>query len=103
MLEPNEQLEGIFESAIQQAQTAKHEYVTIEHFAMALVCDEEFEKTLKEFGAETESIKKDLQQFIGDKLQDIVDKNFKGRPKKTQAMERMLNSCLLYTSPSPRD
>ena len=37
MLEPNEQLEGIFEEAIRQAQNAKHEYVTIEHFAMALV------------------------------------------------------------------
>jgi len=97
MLEPNEQLEGIFEEAIKLAQTAKHEYVTIEHFAMALVCDEQFEQTLTEFGADTVKIKKDLTDFIGDKLTDIVDPNFKGRPKKTQAMERMLNRAFTQT------
>ena len=97
MLEPNEQLEGIFEEAIKQAQTAKHEYVTIEHFAMALVLDEQFEKTLEEFGADVTAIKKDLTQYIGDKLQDIVYPGMKGRPKKTQAMERMLNRAFTQT------
>ena len=97
MLEPNEQLEGIFEEAIKQAQTAKHEYVTIEHFAMALVLDEGFSKTLEEFGADTTAIKKDLTHYIGDKLQDIVVPNLKGRPKKTQAMERMLNRAFTQT------
>ena len=48
MLEPNEQLEGIFEDAIKQATNAKHEYVTMEHFAMSLVGDEQFNKVLKE-------------------------------------------------------
>ena len=97
MLEPNEQLEGIFEEAIKLAQTGEHEYVTIEHFAMALVCDEEFSKTLVEFGADTNAIKEDLSAFIQDKLQDIVVPNFKGRPKKTQAMERMLNRAFTQT------
>jgi len=97
MLEPNEQLEGIFEEAINQAQTAKHEYVTIEHFAMALVLDEGFQKTLEEYGADVTAIKKDLAQYIGDKLQDIVVPDQKGRPKKTQAMERMLNRAFTQT------
>jgi len=97
MLEPNEQLEGIFEEAIKQAQSAKHEYVTIEHFAMALVLDEDFEKTLEEYGANVTAIKKDLTQYIGEKLQDIVYPGMKGRPKKTQAMERMLNRAFTQT------
>src|SRR6056300_408468 len=97
MLEPNEQLEGIFEESIRQAQSAKHEYVTIEHFAMALVLDEDFQKTLEEYGADVTAIKKDLTQYIGNKLQDIVYLNMKGRPKKTQAMERMLNRAFTQT------
>ena len=97
MLEPNEQLEGIFEEAIKQATTAKHEYVTIEHFAMALVQDEGFAKTLDEFGVDLTAIKKDLTQYIGDKLQDIVVPNLRGRPKKTQALERMLNRAFTQT------
>ena len=97
MLEPNEQLEGIFEEAIKNAQIAKHEYVTVEHFAMALVCDEGFAKTLEEYGANTTEIKKDLTQYIGDKLQDIIVPEMRGRPKKTQAMERMLNRAFTQT------
>jgi ATP-dependent Clp protease ATP-binding subunit ClpA len=97
MLEPNEQLEGIFEEAIRQAQTAKHEYVTCEHFAMALVCDERFAKTLEEYGTDVTAVKKDLTQYIGNKLQDIVEPNLKVRPKKTQAMERMLNRAFTQT------
>jgi len=97
MLEPNEQLEGIFEEAIKQATTAKHEYVTIEHFAMALVQEEQFAKTLEEFGVDLTAIKKDLTQYIGDKLQDIIVPNLRGRPKKTQALERMLNRAFTQT------
>jgi len=97
MLEPNEQLEGIFEEAIKNATIAKHEYVTIEHFAMALVCDEGFAKVLAEYGADSEGIKKDLTSYIGNKLQDIVDPNMRSRPKKTQAMERVLNRAFTQT------
>jgi len=97
MLEPNEQLEGIFEDAIKQATNAKHEYVTMEHFAMSLVGDEQFNKVLKEYGADTTAIQKDLAQYIGSKLQDIVDVNMRGRPKKTQALERMLNRAFTQT------
>jgi len=97
MLEPNEQLEGIFEHAIKQAQSADHEYVTIEHFAMALVMDEMFKKTLDDFGVDAVSIQKDLSDFIGTKLQDIVVPGIKGRPKKTQALERMLNRAFTQT------
>ena len=97
MLEPNEQLEGIFEDAIKQATNAKHEYVTMEHFAMSLVGDEQFNKVLKEYGADTTAIQKDLAQYIGSKLEDIVDVNMRGRPKKTQALERMLNRAFTQT------
>src|SRR6056300_561838 len=97
MLEPNEQLEGIFEDAIKQATNDKHEYVTMEHFAMSLVGDEQFNKVLKEYGADTTAIQKDLAQYIGSKLQDIVDVNMRSRPKKTQALERMLNRAFTQT------
>jgi ATP-dependent Clp protease ATP-binding subunit ClpA len=97
MLEPNEQLEGIFEDAIKQATNAKHEYVTMEHFAMSLVGDEQFNKVLQEYGADTTAIQKDLAQYIGSKLDDIVDVNMRGRPKKTQALERMLNRAFTQT------
>ena len=37
MLEANDNLEQIFESAVQEAEKRKHEYVTVEHLLLALI------------------------------------------------------------------
>src|SRR6056300_1958168 len=97
MLEPDSQLETIFEKAIKLAQEAKHEYVTVEHFTYALVLNEEFKSVLEEFGANIEEMSKDLSTFIGTKLDDIVNTKRKGRPTKTQALERVLNRAFTQT------
>ena len=96
MLEPNEHLERIFEKGIKLAQEASHEYVTVEHLAYAMILDEEFNKFLNDFGIETSVISKELQNYIGTKLNDIIVKT-KGRPRKTQAMERVLNRAFTQT------
>ena len=96
MLEPNEHLERIFESGIKLAQDGHHEYVTVEHFSYALVLDEDFKKVLKEFGADVDKISQELFQFISTKLDDIVTEK-RGRPQKTQALERVLNRAFTQT------
>ena len=37
MLEANDNLEDIFESAVKEAEKRKHEYVTVEHLLLALI------------------------------------------------------------------
>ena len=49
MLEANESLENIFESAVREAEKRKHEYVTIEHVLLALVKDKEVGNVLHDF------------------------------------------------------
>ena len=97
MLEPNEQLEGIFEKSIKLAIEGQHEYVTIEHFTYALVLDDDFKKVLEDYGANVEGISKDLSAYIGTQLESIQRVGLKGRPKKTQAMERVLNRAFTQT------
>ena len=97
MLEPNEQLEGIFEQSIKLAMDGQHEYVTIEHFTYALVLDETFKNVLIEYGADVEKISKDLTAYIGKNLESIQNIGHKGRPKKTQALERVLNRAFTQT------
>jgi len=97
MLEPNEQLEGIFEQSIKLAMDGQHEYVTIEHFTYALVLDETFKNVLIEYGADVEKISKDLTSYIGKNLESIQNIGHKGRPKKTQALERVLNRAFTQT------
>jgi ATP-dependent Clp protease ATP-binding subunit ClpA len=41
MIESTDDLENIFEQAVKEAETRKHEYVTIEHLLLALVKDKE--------------------------------------------------------------
>jgi len=91
MLEPNSDLESIFERAVKLALKNKHEYITLEHFLYSLIIDSKFEQVLGDFGADLESLKTNLEKFIATDLIDIVNENLESRPKKTHSMERMLN------------
>jgi ATP-dependent Clp protease ATP-binding subunit ClpA len=91
MLEPNSDLEQIFERAIQLATDHQHEYITLEHFLYSMITDDKFEALLKDFGAEVNQLKKNLAKFIRDDLTDIKTTKTDFRPKKTNSVERMLN------------
>lgn len=91
MLEPNGDLEQMFERAIAIAAKNKHEYITLEHFLYSMVTDEKFNGLLKDFGAEVDLLKKNLEKFIRDDLGDIKTDKENYRPKKTNTVERMLN------------
>ena len=52
MLQPNKDLEQIFESAVRLANEYNHEYVTLEHFLHSLVTNEAFASLLTNFGAD---------------------------------------------------
>ena len=91
MLEPNSDLEQIFERAVKVASDHQHEYITLEHFLYSMVTDEKFGALLKDFGAEIDQLKKNLAKFIKDDLTDIKTDKADFRPKKTNSVERMLN------------
>jgi len=90
MLEPNQDLERIFERAVHLAMSHKHEYITLEHFLYGLLLDEKFDKRLTDFGTDTSQLKTDITEYVTKELSTIaLDDGAK--PKKTHAMERMLN------------
>lgn len=91
MLEPNSDLEEMFNRAVQVATKNQHEYITLEHFLYSMVMDDKFRGILKDFGAEVDQLKKNLEKFIKDDLTDIKTDKENYRPKKTNTVERMLN------------
>ena len=91
MLEPNPDLEKIFERSVKIASNHKHEYITIEHFLYSTLLDDKIEKLLVEFGTDLNSLKEDLLTFIDNELKEISVPDLKQKPKKTNSMERMLN------------
>jgi ATP-dependent Clp protease ATP-binding subunit ClpA len=90
MLEPNKDLEKIFENAVQLASTNEHEYITLEHFLYSLVSNDSFSQVLTSFGTNVDDLKQDLEDYINNDLKEIVNPEVE-KPKKTTTVDRMLN------------
>jgi len=90
MLEPNKDLESIFENAVKIASVHDHEYITLEHFLFSMINNDAFAEILTSFGADINVLKEDLAKYISDNLQEIVNPEVE-KPKKTNTVDRMLN------------
>jgi ATP-dependent Clp protease ATP-binding subunit ClpA len=91
MLEPSEKLQAVFEKAIDTAQKLHHEYVTLEHLTFAIMCDEETYDSLSDFGANSEYVKTNLEHFLKNNLNDIINLQNTDKPRRTNSVERVLN------------
>jgi len=91
MLEPNKDLEAIFEKAVGIASRNKHEYLTLEHFLYSLILDKKFNEVLVNYGADVDILKINLETFIENELKDLVNEEHIEKPKKTNTIDRVLN------------
>ena len=57
----------------------------------AMLCADTFEKIISGFGTDVTYMKKNLEKFLKEKLEQIVIQDEKFKPKKTQTVERVLN------------
>jgi ATP-dependent Clp protease ATP-binding subunit ClpA len=90
MLEPNKELEQIFENAVKLAAVNNHEYITLEHFLFSLLNDEGFSQLLTTFGTDITALRSNTEDYIHVGLSEIVNPNLE-KPKKTNTVERMFN------------
>ena len=93
MIEPSARLQGIFEHSIQLAKGLNHEYITIEHIIFSIMSDEESFKMIKDFGANADFIKSNLDNYLKNNLNDIKTDQTNFKPRKTHSIERVLNRC----------
>jgi ATP-dependent Clp protease ATP-binding subunit ClpA len=96
MLQPNKDLEQIFESAVITANSYNHEYITLEHFLYSMINNSEFKKLLSDFGTDLVSLNKDLEHYLAENLKEIVNTDV-DRPKKTNTVDRVLNRAFTQT------
>ena len=97
MLEPNDDLEQIFEKAVMLALEHKHQYITLEHFLFSMVKDGTVGRILTDYGTNVSDLESKLDHYIKNELSSIVDNNLNSRPKKTNSVERMLNRAFTQT------
>ena len=95
MVEPSETLQIVFDKATNDAKKLKHKYITLEHLTYAILCVEDFEKYVVEYGADYNLMKSTLESHIKNKMKDIEiseeEMQGKWKPTKTQSVERVLN------------
>ena len=91
MVEPSDNLQAVFEKAIDTAKKLHHEYLTIEHLLAAMLMEENFSACLTEFGAKPDELKTQLLEYLQNKCDEITVPDVVVKPKKTQSVERVLN------------
>lgn len=91
MVEPSEDLQTIFDKAIELAIAHEHEYLTLEHLTLAIFTNDKFVETLGEYPCDKNLIRANLEHYIRTMMDDIKNPNKKGKPIKTQSVERCLN------------
>ena len=92
MVEPSQDLQLVFDKAIKDAKKLYHEYVTLEHLLYAMLCEENFSNMLKEFGADIDFIKTNIEhQLKNNDGIKLAEPTKKYKPKKTHSVERVLN------------
>jgi ATP-dependent Clp protease ATP-binding subunit ClpA len=93
MVEPSNELQLVFEKAIDVAKKLRHEYLTIEHLLFAMLCEESFTNCIQGYGADPDYIKKNLEHYLKTKCDEIISgvTDIEVKPRKTQTVERVLN------------
>ena len=92
MVEPSKELQLVFDKVVKDAVKLRHEYVTLEHLLYAMLCENNFSELVKGFGTDIDYIKKNLENYLKTKLDNIkVEHEEEYKPTKTQTVERVLN------------
>jgi ATP-dependent Clp protease ATP-binding subunit ClpA len=91
MVEPSDNLQAVFEKAIETAKKLHHEYLTIEHLLFAMLLEESFSKCVQGYGTNVDDLKKNLASYLEHKCAEITVQDVVVKPKKTQSVERILN------------
>ena len=94
MIEPSKNLQNIFDKSITIAKQFEHRFITVEHLVYSIFSDEAASDGLKAYGADVEFIRSNLEHYLKNNLSDIkVEGETNVIPKKTNAVERVLNRC----------
>jgi ATP-dependent Clp protease ATP-binding subunit ClpA len=91
MVEPSDNLQAVFEQAIETAKKLHHEYLTIEHLLAAMLSDDNFTNCIQGYGSDPDALKNNLNNYLQNKCAEITIPDVVVKPKKTQSVERVLN------------
>lgn len=101
----NKSVEKIIQNAANYATNKGHEYVCIEHLALALIETDDIISLCVDLNVDVDQIKKDVQNYLEDSnYNGLVGNNgVKGSPKKTASVDRVFQRALAQILFANRD
>ena len=93
MIQPNPEIEIIISAATDKAKFHNHEYVTSEHILFGLLSYAPFSKLLDNYGVDVGGMLKDVDDYLSSQSY-LVSEVPDWEPRKTHALERVLNRAL---------
>ena len=93
MVEPSNDFEQVLLTASEAAKKLQHEYITIEHILIAMLSNQSFIECLTGFGTNASNLRKLITVHLQNKCSDITSLVPVLQPKKTAAVERLLNKA----------
>jgi ATP-dependent Clp protease ATP-binding subunit ClpA len=93
MFSQNPEIDTIIQESTQLARDLNHSYVTVEHVTLSLVNHKPFKELLIKFGADVDSLRKDLEDYLLTR-DELVVENSGPELKKTNSLERIFNRSI---------
>lgn len=91
MIGPNPEIEVIIADATESAKLNNHEYVTLEHLALALVNYKPFNQLIQDYGVNAIDIQHDIASYLSVQHYLVSKDPDYSSPRKTHALERVFN------------
>lgn len=91
-MQQNPEIEHVLASAQKIARAKQHEYITLEHLALALIRHAPFNSVLTKYGVATHDLEQDIESYIDSIISLNLDRVMD--PKKTNGLERVFNRAL---------
>ena len=92
-MQNNPEIESIIEHAVKIARDQKHEYVLTEHLLLSLIKHAPFRTVVTKFGTDVTLLENELKQYL-EGLTNLKKEESALQPRKTNALERVLNRAL---------
>jgi ATP-dependent Clp protease ATP-binding subunit ClpA len=94
-------LQASLRQAIEEARKRRHEYLTLEHLLLALLDNPEVARMLDSLGADIETLRRELQQFLAEALETLPAGVHKP-PEETPGIQRVLQRAAVHALSAER-
>ena len=95
-------LQASLRQAIEEARKRRHEYLTLEHLLLALLDNPEVARMLDALGADAETLRRELQQFLAEALETLPAGVHKP-PEETPGIQRVLQRAAVHALSAERN